>query len=119
MDTSPTPVPPSFADLFQPEGRGRPLLPWAAIAERHELCEDMAQMLVETARDRLFDLGIGEDDVLLRIRQGLLVEGSPVSAGEATWVACRLAELLGWPLPAALCDDLPAATRQRLQRPAS
>jgi len=108
--------PPSFVDLFLPEGRSRPLEPLGYIAERHELCEDMAQMLTETARAHFIELGVTEDDVLLRIDRGLCAAGSPVSQAEATWVGCRLAELLGWPLPPFLAGRLPAATLDRIRR---
>jgi len=37
--------------------------------------------------------------VLDRVHRGLLVEGSVVAESEAGWVICRLAELLGWPIP--------------------
>jgi len=54
-------------------------------------------MLIEHARDKLFELGVTEQDVLERVRRGLLVEGSVVSHDEASWVIRRLAELLDWP----------------------
>jgi hypothetical protein len=61
----------------------------------------MAQMLTDTARATQFELGIAEEDVLERVQQGLLAEGSGVSAAEAWWVTGRLAELLDWYLPPA------------------
>ena len=98
-DSDQTFVPPSFVALFMPPGALRPRLPREVIAQRHELCEDMAQMLTETARARLLELGIGEHDVLERVHRGLACEGSAFGADEAWWVTCRLAELLGWALP--------------------
>lgn len=90
-----TPVPDSFLALQALTGR-----PSAAAlrecAERHELCEDMAQMLVEPARGLCHDLGVTEEDVLQRMQQGLSTEASVVSAAEAVWVVRRLAEVLGW-----------------------
>jgi hypothetical protein len=47
----------------------------------------------------MFELGVTEEDVLARMGQGLLVPGSVVTADEAGWVVCRLAELLDWPMP--------------------
>jgi hypothetical protein len=97
-------VPDAFVALFQPPGdhrSRRPSEPRDVIAARHEFCEDLAQMLTETARQKLFDLGIAESDVLERIWQGLLAAGSPVSPAEAGWVTGRLAELLDWPVPLA------------------
>ena len=92
-------VPPSFIALFVPPGRIRPTEPREHIAQRYELCEDMAQMLTETARARHFDLGITESDVLERIRRGLVHADSVLSLEEAHWVVRRLAELLDWPDP--------------------
>jgi hypothetical protein len=92
-------IPRSFIDLYLPPGRIRPIEPRDVIAARYELCEDMANMLTEHARAMLLELHITEALVLERVHRGLLVEGSVVSKDEARWVACRLAELLGWPQP--------------------
>jgi hypothetical protein len=116
MASSQLSVPASFVDLFLPAGRTRPVESMTHIAARHELCEDMAQMLTETARARLFELGIAEEDVLLRIDQGLRADGSPVTPDEATWIGCRLCELLGWPLPTELRERIPPATLSRFGR---
>ncbi len=105
-DASQLVVPAAFVALFVPPGRSRPSLPLREIAERHEFCEDLAQSLVEPSRERLWALGIAEQDVLERVLGGLQGDGSPVSAAEASWVTGRLAELLGWPTPPAC---LPAA----------
>ena len=91
-------VPPSFIALYQPEGRIKPTLPRDEIAQRYELCEDMAQMLTETASTMLVTLGITEQDVLARCRLGLRAEPAVVSADEAGWVVSRLGELMNWPV---------------------
>ena len=98
-DADQTFIPRSFIELFIAPGAHRPSEPREVVAARHELCEDMAQMLTDHARTRQFELGVTEDDVLERIYRGLLVPGSVVSEAEAGWVVCRLAELLDWPLP--------------------
>jgi hypothetical protein len=98
-DDSQVLVPRSFIDLFIPPGKLKPSEPRGVIAARHELCEDMAQMLTETARAKLFELGVTEADVLERIHRGLQIEGSVLQGMEADWVTCRLAELLEWPMP--------------------
>ena len=92
-------IPASFIALYLPPGRLKPTLPRADLAARYELCEDMAQMLTDTARTMEFSLGITEADVLQRVDQGLRAEGSVVSPDEAAWVCTRLAELLGWSAP--------------------
>jgi hypothetical protein len=92
-------VPPSFIALFVPPGRIRPIASREHIAQRYELCEDMAQMLTQTAQARHLDLGVTESDVLERIRRGLIQAGSVLSPEEGHWVVRRLAELLDWPDP--------------------
>lgn len=98
-DHDQTVIPRSFVEIFVPAGAIKPREPRDVIAARYDLCEDMAQMLTEHARTKLFELGVAEEDVLDRIRRGLLVEGSVVARDEAHWIACRLAELLNWPQP--------------------
>ena len=97
-DDSQIVVPPSFIALFVAPGRSRPSESREHIAERHELCEDLATMLTDTARTRLWELGITEADVLERIHRGLPGSDLGLSDGETRWVVTRLAELLGWTL---------------------
>ena len=94
-DESQIEIPPSFVALYVPPGRIKPTLPRTELTQRYELCEDMAQMLVDTARTLEFSLGITQADVLQRVAQGLQGEGAVVSEAEAGWVITRLAELLG------------------------
>ncbi len=96
-DDNQTYIAPSFVEMFVPPGAIKPREPRSVIASRYELCEDMAQMLIDPAKARLFELGIAESDVLERMHRGLLVDGSVLSTDEAGWVVRRLAELLDWP----------------------
>jgi len=96
-------VPRSFIELYLPPGRVKPTAPRHEIAERYEFCEDLASMLTEHARLKLWDVGITEADVLERMHRGLVVPDAPVSPAEAQWVIRRLAELLEWRAP-----DFPA-----------
>ena len=89
----------SFIELFIPAGSHKPSEPRSVIAARHELCEDMAQMLTEHASTKLWELGVTEQDVLERVHRGLQGDTSVVSEAEARWISCRLAELLDWPMP--------------------
>lgn len=98
-DDNQTFIPRSFIDLFIPPGGYKPREPREVIATRYELCEDMAQMLTEHARTKLLEIGGAESEVLGKVRQGLLAAGSVVTEDEAGWIVCRLAELLGWPIP--------------------
>ena len=98
-DGNQTYIPPSFVALYLPPGKVKPTLPLRDLAARHELCEDMAQLLTEQAANQQFQLGITEDLTLERCLQGLLATPEVVSEPEARWVVCRLAELLHWPLP--------------------
>jgi len=92
-------IPPSFIALFVPAGRTRPVASREEIATRYGFCEDLAQLLTETAASLQFQLGVTEADVLVRVGSGLRGEAAAVSAPESTWVLRRLAELLGWPDP--------------------
>ena len=96
-DDCQTEIPRSFIQLFMPPGSVKPNQGRSVIAARYEFCEDMAQMLVDTARTKLFELGVTEQDVLERMLRGLQVDGAAFSPDEATWVVRRLAELLEWP----------------------
>ena len=89
-------IPPSFEAVHR-DARGRLSLPRDDFRARYELCEDMAQMLVEPCQARLHDQGLSEDLVLARTEAGLAADGSGFSAAEAGWVVTRLAELLDWP----------------------
>lgn len=104
------PVPPSFVALHLLPGRSKPVTAWEEISERHEFCDDLAQMLVDRARHTQWDLGLDEATVLERMHSALAHATEPVVSGpEAQWVVCRLAELLGWPMPGTLPNTLPGA----------
>lgn len=93
-------LPDSFLALFIAPGARKPSASRAEVLQRYELCEDLANLLTDTAGTLLFQLGITEHDVLERCHSGLLPseEGPPavVSEAEAHWVITRLAELMGW-----------------------
>lgn len=93
-------IPPSFMALFMAPGRLKPNAPRELVASRYELCQDMANMLTEFAKNMLFSLGITEADVLSRCLQGFRGDAPVLSEAESDWVICRLAELLDWPRPA-------------------
>ncbi len=100
MSDSCLPIPPSFMALHMRTGQRRPDHSAEHIATRHEFCDDLAQLMSNTARQVQWDLGLDEGTVLDRMLQGLQAAEEPVvSAMEARWVVCRLAELLGWPMP--------------------
>ena len=95
-------IPASFIALFVAPYRQKPSESRHVVADRYELCEDMATMLTETAKNMLFSLGISEHEVLVRIQRGLTGDNSVVSVPEAQWVMQRLAELLDWEFDPAL-----------------
>jgi hypothetical protein len=103
-DESQIVVPPSFVALFVEPGRVKPNASREHISERYELCEDLATMLMDHARSKLWELGVTEADVLERIHRGLLTDEAGVDAAEAEWVTRRLAELLDWQA-FVHCDD--------------
>lgn len=89
-------IPPSFEAVHR-DARGRLSLPRDDFRTRYELCEDMAQMLLEPCQARLHDQGLSEDLILERTQAGLAADGAGFNPAEASWVVTRLAELLGWP----------------------
>jgi hypothetical protein len=91
-------IPPSFMALYVPPGKTKPTLGQREMAQRYELCEDLANLLTEKAANMQFTLGITEELVLTQCELGLLAEPAVVSPVEARWVVCRLAELLNWPM---------------------
>ena len=101
-DDSQLQVPPSFAALHT--RAGRLTLRREELFARYDLCEDLANHLVDFAKSIHYDLGVAEDEVLARCRRGLLEEPAQVSEAEAGWIEGRLAELLGWPYAAASDD---------------
>jgi hypothetical protein len=89
-------IPPSFISIFVEPGRIKPSASKEHIHERYDLCEDMAHLLTEQASNKLWELGITEADVLLRIGKGLCGTDIGLSEQEVQWVIKRLAEILGW-----------------------
>ncbi len=89
-------IPEAFILAHTPAGRQRPALSKDELLERHELCEDLAQMLLETAQSRFHEMGITEADVLRTIRDGLPATDLLVHEAEISWVIGRIAELAGW-----------------------
>ena len=69
-------IPQSFMAPFVDPGRSKPNASRDVVASRYELCEDMASMLTETAKNMFLDLGITVDDVLRQCYRGLTGEGS-------------------------------------------
>ena len=97
-------VPDSVIALFQ--GRNQRLRqPLADIAQRYELCEDLAQMLVEQAQILYHQSAPSESAILQTIYSGLQAPDAGVSAEEARWVVLRLAELLEWNAPELLLPN--------------
>ena len=88
-------IPPSFEAVHR-DARGRLQLPRDDFRDRYELCEDMAQLLVEPSQAVHHDQGVSEDLVLARTQTGLATPDAGFSEPEAVWVVTRLAELLGW-----------------------
>lgn len=89
-------IPQSFVALFVEPGRQKPSASRAVVAERYELCEDLANMMTDSAVNMVNRLDCSEREVLERCQLGLTGEVAVVSEPEARWVILRLAELLGW-----------------------
>ena len=97
-DTSQIQPPPSFADLFRTRS-GKLSTSIGEVVQRYELCEDLAQMLVEQAQILYHQSAPSEAAILKTMLMGLQSEGAVVTPPEARWVILRLAELLEWKAP--------------------
>lgn len=91
-------VPPSFIALSS-DARGCLQVSHAQLCSRYELCEDLANTLVEQAQNLYHVQAPSEAQVLTLIHGGLSSPDAGLAAGEATWVVSRLAELLAWQCP--------------------
>lgn len=91
-------MPSSFTALYVLPGKIKPSIDRQTMAQRYELCEDLANLLTEKAANMQFTLGITEDLVLAQCEQGLVAAPAVLNPAEARWVVCRLAELLQWPM---------------------
>ena len=89
-------IPESFMALYTDTGRSKPNASRDVVAARYDLCEDLATMLTETAKNMFFSLDIKEKEVLERCYLGLTGEGAVVTEPEAGWVISRLDELMDW-----------------------
>jgi glucose 1-dehydrogenase len=81
------------------------------VRERYELCEDLAQMLVDQAETARFKSGGDERETLARMELALSDGGSALERAELSWVITRLAELLGWERPGSAQGWRPPRTR--------
>ena len=91
-------LPPSFTALYS-DTRGRLRATAAQLCARYELCEDLANHLVEQAQQLYHGAMPSEEEVLRRIHAGLAGAESGVTPPEARWITLRLAELLQWHSP--------------------
>lgn len=91
-------IPPSFYAVYS-DARQRLRVSIDTVRRRYDVCEDLANMLVQQAQ-LLHHVEVpSENEILLRIHAGLRSAESGVSPEEAVWVVQRLAELLNWPWP--------------------
>ncbi len=93
-DDSQIVVPPSFIAIYVVPGKIKPSISRDQLVQRYEFCEDFAQVLLEQAKTKQWELGISQDVVIERISQGLKDAQDQWSAQEATWIITRLVELL-------------------------
>lgn len=91
-------IPDSFLALYR-DTRGRLTVPQATLRDRYEVCEDLANHLVQHCQGLHVEIGVDEQEVLRRCHLGLCSPDAGVSEAEAGWVVTRLAELLNWPWP--------------------
>ena len=90
-------IPPSFMAIYS--RNGRPIETRQVIEQRYDLCEDLAAQTAETCQVLQFRDDLSEAEILKGCHASLQTAGA-VSVQEADWVVSRVAELLGWPMPA-------------------
>jgi len=89
-------IPEAFTAIHSDPIRGKLTISREELAQRFELCEDMANLLSDSTAAQWFKTGLEKEEVLEQVRQGLLGENSVVSEPEAQWVVGRIGEVLGW-----------------------
>ncbi|MBO9514700.1 MAG: hypothetical protein J7549_11335 [Variovorax sp.] len=99
-------IPPSFYAVYT-DRRQRLAAPLAVVRARYEVCEDLANHLVQQAMTLHHVSVPSESEILERIHAGLASAESGVSPDEARWITRRLAELLNWPCPPLEGDEAP------------
>jgi hypothetical protein len=95
FDENQTFIPDSYVELYR-DSRGRLTIGKAELSSSYEMCEDMAQALVERCRPVHMSDGVDEPQILERCHAGLASPGTGFSAPQAQWVIRRTAELLDW-----------------------
>jgi hypothetical protein len=89
-------IPDSFTAIHSDPVRSKLTISREELAQRFELCEDMANLLSDSTAAQWFKTGLEKEEVLEQVRLGLLGENSVVSESEAQWVVGRIGEVLGW-----------------------
>jgi len=95
---------------------GRPTAPREDIEARYDFCDDLATQVAEMCRTVQFSNNLSETASLKTCFDGLMQPPAAASPAETAWVMCRVAELLEWPVPPWLTEQVAAhgeATRQR------
>jgi hypothetical protein len=87
-------VPASFIALYVTPGamQHHPNRAW--LEQRHDLCEDLVQLLCEQIRDKVWQLGITQSDAIDRIERSLPTLSIELSNPEIVWVLHRIREVL-------------------------
>jgi len=101
-------IPPSFVALFVAPGKTRPHTTREVVAERYELCEDLALTLAPTASQMQLARDLHTSAVLTQCLQAMTGADAVLNLPEARWVMCRLAELLDWEMPVFAAEDAAA-----------
>ncbi|VWX59472.1 conserved hypothetical protein [Burkholderiales bacterium 8X] len=91
-------IPPSFFAVYT-NARGRLTEPLAEVRARYDVCEDLANILVQQALLLHHAELPSESGILQKIHAGLSAAESGVTPAEAAWIVERLAELLNWRCP--------------------
>jgi len=86
-------VPASFAELYRLPGRSKPSEPWPVIAQRYELCEDLARVVAQSQAGKALESD-WQDVLVAQVADAFKSPDSPVQEAEADWVGKRAVEIL-------------------------
>jgi hypothetical protein len=86
-------VPPSFTQLYLQPGRSKPIEPARVIAQRYDMCEDLARAVAQSQAGKALDDG-WQDVLGAQVRNAFKSQESALHEREAEWVGKRAVEII-------------------------
>jgi hypothetical protein len=92
-DDSQITVPPSFTQLYLPPGRSKPTEPRQVIAQRYEICEDLARAVAQSQTGKALD-DDWQELLAAQVMDAFKSQESVLQEREADWVGRRAVEII-------------------------